>query len=116
MQGTLFDITGRVALVTGGSKGLGLAMAGWNSAMSLAVDEDEQGRAAGLVQGVTSLAYMVSPILVGAAYGVSSSLPFLLLVPILLVASGLGGLSRGVRRAHARGSRTPDAIPVEPSP
>jgi len=83
--------------------GVGLSMTGWMSGMSLAVEEEEQGRAAGRVQALTSLAYVLGPLLGGAAYALDPTLPWLVLAPLLVGVGLIAGVSPSVRRADARG-------------
>lgn len=104
-----------MALGAGAGVGLGLSMTGWTSGTSLAVNEHEQGQAAGQVQVVSSVAYMIAPLVAGAAYGVWPALPWLLLLPLLVGASVLAMLSRGIRRVQGRHVGA-GAIPPEASP
>ncbi len=79
--------------------GFGLATPGVNSALSLAVGADAQGRAAGLGQAAASCGFIVGPLAGTWLYGASPTATLVLAVAAVAIALSIGLVLR--RRAEA---------------
>ena len=95
------------------SFGFGLARSGFTAGASLAVDTDEQGRAAGLTTATAGLGFLIAPVTGLWLYQtVTPSAPFQLNAVLAVVALLLALLHPRVRAAAATLQRDEDEGPV----
>jgi MFS transporter, DHA1 family, tetracycline resistance protein len=64
--------------------GIGLAIPGFRSAITFAVEADEQGAAAGLASSISGIGFVIGPGLGTGLYGVYMLLPYLFAVAVLI--------------------------------
>ncbi len=69
--------------------GLGFAFPGYRSAMSFAVNDNEQGAAAGLLSSIGGTGGIIGPIVGTGLYGIQPTYPYILAVIILMTGIGV---------------------------
>jgi MFS family permease len=90
--------------------GLGhsLAIPGYNSVLSLRVEADEQGGAAGLIASVNGFTLVLGPLAATALYQAGVALPFVCGAGVLALLTAFLVLNPGVRDRH--GDRDQDGV------